>query len=111
MDSSASLSHGFRTRRSRRTHSDGPRPVNHGPEPCPVCGQTGAQEWLRAPDRLHGRQEKYTLVRCPAVRSCGSAIRPKPEEMHLHYTDAYHKLISAGGQNSPAALAGSAKQR
>ncbi len=26
---------------------------------------------------------------------------PKPEDMHLHYTDAYHKLISAGGQNSP----------
>ena len=21
--------------------------------------------------------------------------------MHLHYTDAYHKLISAGGENSP----------
>src|ERR1700685_3280758 len=26
---------------------------------------------------------------------------PKPAEMHLHYTDAYHKLISAAGENSP----------
>jgi SAM-dependent methyltransferase len=71
-------------------------------ELCPVCGQAGAQEWLRAPDRLHGRQEKYTLVRCPACSLVWLSNPPKPSEMHLHYTDAYHKLISAAGENSPA---------
>ncbi|MGB8887749.1 MAG: methyltransferase domain-containing protein [Candidatus Korobacteraceae bacterium] len=68
---------------------------------CPICGHTGAQEWLRAPDRLHGRQEKYTLVRCPACSLVWLSDPPEPSEMYLHYTDAYHKLISAGGENSP----------
>jgi len=80
---------------------DGASPRSQGPEPCPICGQTGAQEWLRAPDRLHGRHEKYTLARCPACSLVWLSNPPKPSEMHLHYTDAYHKLISAGGENSP----------
>lgn len=71
-------------------------------EPCPVCGQAGAREWLRAPDRFHGRQDIYTLVRCPHCSLAWLCDPPKPEQMHLHYTDAYHKLISAGGENSPA---------
>jgi len=81
---------------------DGARPKNQGPEPCPICGQAGAQEWLRAPDRLHGRQEQYTLLRCPACSLVWLSNPPMPAEMHLHYTDAYHRLISAGGENSPA---------
>jgi SAM-dependent methyltransferase len=81
---------------------DGAGPKNYGPEPCPICGQAGAQEWLRAPDRFHGRQEKYTLVRCPACSLVWLSHPPKPTEMHLHYTDAYHKLISAAWENSPA---------
>jgi SAM-dependent methyltransferase len=74
---------------------------SHGQELCPVCGQVGAQEWMRGPDRLHGRQEKYTLVRCPACSLVWLSNPPRPSEMHLHYTDAYDRLISAGGQNSP----------
>ena len=61
----------------------------------------GHNEWLRGPDRFHGRQEKYTLVRCPACSLVWLSHPPKPAEMHLHYTDAYDKLISASGQNSP----------
>ena len=76
-------------------------PGSHNLEPCPVCGQVGAQEWLRGPDRFHGRQEKYTLVRCPACSLVWLSNPPKPAEMHLHYTDAYDRLISAAGQNSP----------
>jgi SAM-dependent methyltransferase len=80
---------------------DGASPASHCLELCPVCGGAGAQEWLRAPDRLHGRQEKYTLARCPACSLVWLSDPPQPSEMHLHYTDAYHKLISAGGENSP----------
>jgi SAM-dependent methyltransferase len=71
-------------------------------EPCPICGHTGALDWLRGPDRLHGRQEKYTLVHCPACSLVWLSNPPKPSEMHLHYTDAYHKLISAAGRDSLA---------
>jgi SAM-dependent methyltransferase len=70
-------------------------------EPCPLCGQTDAREWLRAPDRLHGRQEQYTLLRCRACSLVWLSNPPKPAEMHRHYTDAYDRLISAAGENSP----------
>jgi SAM-dependent methyltransferase len=80
---------------------DGDTPKSAAHEPCPICGQLGAQEWLRGPDRFHGRQEKYTLVRCPACSLVWLSHPPKPAEMHLHYTDAYHKLISGAGENSP----------
>jgi SAM-dependent methyltransferase len=80
---------------------DGAGSKNHGPEPCPICRCVGAQEWLRAPDRLHGRQEQYTLLRCPACSLVWLTNPPEPAEMHLHYTDAYHKLISSAGEDSP----------
>jgi SAM-dependent methyltransferase len=70
-------------------------------EPCPVCGQADAHEWLRAPDRFHGRQEKYTLVRCAACSLVWLSHPPEPNEMHLHYTDAYDRQISAAGEGSP----------
>ena len=68
---------------------------------CPLCGQDRAREWLRAPDRFHGRQETYILVRCPACSLVWLSQPPPPGEMHLHYTDAYDRLISAAGQDSP----------
>ena len=71
------------------------------PQLCPVCGQTGAREWLRAPDRLHGRDEQYMLMRCTECAIVWLHDPPSPGQMHLHYTDAYHKIISAGGDNSP----------
>jgi SAM-dependent methyltransferase len=70
-------------------------------ELCPACGQAGAGEWLRAPDRFHGRHERYTLLRCPVCSLVWLTKPPKPEEMHKHYTDAYDGLISASGENSP----------
>src|ERR1017187_2744004 len=79
---------------------DGAMPKNHVLAACLVCGQVGPKEWLRGPDRLHGRQEKYTLVRCPACSLVWLRNPPEPSEMHLQYTDAYDKLISAAGENS-----------
>jgi len=67
-----------------------------------MCVQTGAREWLRAPDRLHGRHDQYRLDRCQACSLVWLSNPPHPSEMHLHYTDAYHRIISAGGENSPA---------
>jgi SAM-dependent methyltransferase len=69
-------------------------------ERCPVCGQTGAQSWRQAPDRLHGRQEKYTIERCTACSLVWLSHPPKPSEMHLHYTEDYHRLISSAGEDS-----------
>ncbi len=83
------------------TRKDGPTASND-PEPCPVCGQGGAKEWLRAPDRFHGRQQNYILVRCAGCSLVWISDPPISAEMHLHYTDAYHKLISAAGEHSPA---------
>jgi SAM-dependent methyltransferase len=76
-----------------------PVPEDCGHRLCPVCSQGGAREWLRAPDRLHGRQEQYTLMRCPSCSIVWLSNPPKPSEMHLHYTDAYDRLISAAGDN------------
>jgi SAM-dependent methyltransferase len=80
--------------------NSGHKPAN-APELCPACGQTGAKKWLRGPDRFHGRQQAYTLVRCPACSLVWLSQPPTAEEMHRHYTDAYDQLISAAGQNSP----------
>jgi SAM-dependent methyltransferase len=87
--------------------ADAPQPreaaeqSGRGFEECPVCGQTGAREWLRGLDRFHSRQEKYTLVRCSGCSLVWLSQPPTPEDMHLHYTDAYHSLISLSGENSP----------
>jgi SAM-dependent methyltransferase len=81
---------------------DGVSPKNLGPEPCPICGHSGTRQWLRAPDRLHGRPVKYTLVRCPVCSLVWLIHAPKPAEMRLHYTDAYQKLISGAGGPNPA---------
>lgn len=72
-----------------------------GAEVCPVCHTDGAREWLCAPDRFHGRKEKYRLLRCSNCSLAWLGNPPRPEEMHLHYTDAYDRLISASGQDSP----------
>jgi SAM-dependent methyltransferase len=70
-------------------------------EVCPLCGQSSPRVWLRAPDRLHGRQQNYTIVRCSVCSVAWLSNPPRPNEMHHHYTDAYHKLISAAGETSP----------
>jgi SAM-dependent methyltransferase len=80
-------------------HDRGAMASNCNAEPCPICGHRGTGVWLRAPDRFHGRQEQYTLVRCGACSLVWLNNPPKPEEMHLHYTDAYHRLISGAGDN------------
>jgi SAM-dependent methyltransferase len=66
-----------------------------------LCGHERPQEWLRAPDRFHGRRERYLLVRCSGCSLVWLSNAPRAEEMHHHYTDSYHRLISASGETSP----------
>ncbi len=98
MDSSTSLAPA--PERDTVTHGEDAI-VDRNSQLCPICGHAVAQEWLRAPDRLHGRQEQYTLLRCPACSLVWLSQPPKPTEMHRHYTGEYDRLISAAGQNSP----------
>jgi SAM-dependent methyltransferase len=69
---------------------------------CPVCEHRSAHAWLQAPDRFHGRQVKYSLLRCPNCSLVWLQDPPTPEQMHLHYTEAYHKLISTSGGADPS---------
>lgn len=68
---------------------------------CPLCGDARAQEWLRAPDRFHGRSERYVLVRCSGCSLVWLSNPPSAEQMRHHYTDSYHRLISVAGESSP----------
>jgi len=84
------------TRQQERASTD-----SYGLERCPVCRHTGARKWLQAPDRFHGRRERYTLVRCSACALVWLRNPPQAEDMYHHYTAEYDGLISAAGQNSP----------
>jgi SAM-dependent methyltransferase len=77
-------------------------PGKGAPGHCPVCGATGAQVWLQAPDRFHGRRDPYTLARCPDCSIVWLVNAPQPREMHTHYTGAYDHLISEAGERSAA---------
>jgi SAM-dependent methyltransferase len=77
------------------------RPKESSLPSCPACGAGGARLWLQAPDRFHGRRERYTLLRCPACSLVWLDNPPTPAQMHAHYTEAYDRLISASGENSP----------
>src|SRR5579862_7993286 len=68
---------------------------------CPLCGHSGGKKWLEARDRFHGRAERYLLLCCPGCSLVWLSNAPAPEEMHHHYTDSYHRLISHAGETSP----------
>jgi 2-polyprenyl-3-methyl-5-hydroxy-6-metoxy-1,4-benzoquinol methylase len=73
--------------------------VVYNPEHCPGCGHTGAENWLRAPDRFHGRPQLYQLVRCPGCSLVWLANPPSPEEMGYHYGPDYDKAIAGTGED------------
>jgi SAM-dependent methyltransferase len=73
----------------------------HDVEQCPVCGRSDAREWLQAPDRFHGRRQRYTLLRCASCSLVWLTHPPQPSEMGAHYTADYDRLISRAGESSP----------
>jgi SAM-dependent methyltransferase len=66
---------------------------------CPGCGRKDSAKWLEAPDRFHGRQTLYQLVRCPACSLVRLANPPAPAEMGAHYGAAYDRSIAGGGED------------
>lgn len=67
---------------------------------CPICGGERVTNLLAAPDRFHVRKEMYQLVRCSSCTGVWLASPPKPADMGRHYTDDYHKGITAAGEGS-----------
>jgi len=69
--------------------------------PCPICGSAGAENWLRAPDRFHGRRELFQLLRCWSCSLVWLKDPPAPAEMSFHYGSDYDRLIASAGESSP----------
>src|SRR5580693_410250 len=67
---------------------------------CCICRMSGANSWLKAPDRFHGRPKLYELVRCPSCSLVWLDHPPPPSEMGRHYGAAYDRAI-AGGSEDP----------
>jgi 2-polyprenyl-3-methyl-5-hydroxy-6-metoxy-1,4-benzoquinol methylase len=69
-----------------------------GVQSCPGCGSETPETVLTAPDRFHGRDQVYRLVRCS---SCG-LVRlydpPPPSEMGQHYGVDYDRAIASAGE-------------
>src|SRR5215471_17288597 len=77
------------------------RPKSLVSKECPACGNPEVREWMRAPDRFHGRSEIYVLVRCQSCSLVWTDNPPRPEEMGIHYSSDYDRLIALAGDGSP----------
>jgi SAM-dependent methyltransferase len=69
------------------------------PTTCPACGRDEALNFLRAPDRFHGRTTQYQLKRCPFCSLVWLADPPQPDEMGEHYGVDYDRSVSAAGED------------
>lgn len=64
---------------------------------CPNCGCSTATDFLKAPDRFHGRKHTYQLVRCSRCDLVWTKDPPPPSEMDFHYGVDYDKSVSGAG--------------
>lgn len=69
------------------------------PTNCPACGCDDALNFLRAPDRFHGRTILYQLKRCPSCSLIWLADPPAPDQMGAHYGEDYDRSVSAAGED------------
>lgn len=67
---------------------------------CPLCDASELSILLEAPDRYHGRKDRYSLLRCSSCSGVWLASPPRPEEMGKHYTEHYHRAIMAAGEGA-----------
>lgn len=66
---------------------------------CAICGDAGAVPFLEAPDRYHGRQTRYQLLRCPTCSLVWLNNPPTPQEMGIHYGPDYDRSVAAAGED------------
>jgi SAM-dependent methyltransferase len=74
---------------------------------CPLCGGDRTNLFMNAPDRYHGRRDRYELFSCLSCSCVWLKDAPKPQDMGFHYSEDYHRAIMAAGEKS----AGSRWQR
>ncbi len=65
---------------------------------CTICGDSAAIPFLEAPDRYHGRQQRYQLLLCPKCSLVWLDNPPKPQEMGIHYGPDYDRSVAAAGE-------------
>lgn len=70
-------------------------------EYCPICDQYASRHFMEAPDRFHGKQQSYRLVRCSSCSVVWLQNPPRPEEMDNHYGPDYDRVVAAAGEKSP----------
>lgn len=71
-----------------------------GPGVCPLCRAPLTADFLTAPDRFHGRRERYHLRRCSSCTCVWLEEPPTPGEMLLHYDEDYHRAITIAGETA-----------
>lgn len=64
-----------------------------------ACGDHRPIHFLAAPDRFHGRQQIYQLVRCPSCELVWLQDPPAPEQMGEHYGADYDRSVAAAGDS------------
>lgn len=64
-----------------------------------ACGDHRSVPFLSAPDRFHGRQQIYRLVRCPSCELVWLEDPPPPEQMGEHYGADYDRSVAAAGDS------------
>ena len=66
---------------------------------CPACSQNDSVVFLQAPDRFHGRQKLYQLLRCPSCSLVWLKNPPPPGEIDGHYGIDYDRAVTAAGKD------------
>lgn len=67
---------------------------------CPACGDGRRDFVLVAPDRYHGRQKRYRLVRCPGCSLVRLENPPTPTRMAEHYGPDYDRAVATAGEEA-----------
>lgn len=65
---------------------------------CPLCASPQPMHWLAAPDRFHGRQKPYQLLRCSSCSMTWLDDPPSKSEMGMHYGADYDRTISSAAK-------------
>lgn len=64
-----------------------------------ACRDHRSTPFLSAPDRFHGRQQVYRLLRCPNCDLVWLDDPPSPQQMGEHYGPDYDRSVAAAGDS------------